>query len=707
MMEVPERSRRSPRYQTFFAELKRRRVFRVAAVYGAVGFVVLQAVELLVPMLLLPEWAYRLVGVLLFAGFPIALVLAWAFQVTPEGVKRTDPASAAELEAIVAQPPAKRWPAGILALAGTALLLAGGWWFLRPGDAERAAAPGAAADRPATSPDRPGAAERPSIAVLPFANLSGDDETRPFTDGIHDDLLTQLSKIRELRVISRTSVQEYRTTTRNVRQIARELGVGHVLEGGVQRAGDQVRINVQLIDARADEHLWAERYNRTLTVANIFAIQSEIAQAIADALEARLTTEERESIAALPTENLEAYDFYLLGKDYLFGGYTEGELRGGEQTYARAVELDPEFALAWAELSVAHSLLYWFHHDRSAERARSALETAQRALELDPELPEGHRALAHYFYRIPLDYARALEEVGIAERAQPGSAEVHLLTGDILRRAGEVEKALERYLRGQELDPRSTAAAVSVGETLLLLRRYDEAAPWIRRAADLKPSSEIAHLWLTYLPVRADGDTKAALLAAQRGVELGAIVQYRGLFPWLAYLDRDVERALASLAVSPDPVWKGQFEYKPRALAYAEAYALAGDGPRARAYYDSARVALESLIASDPEDPRYHGALGIAYAGLGRAEEAIREGELAAELMPVEKEAWRGSFRLGQLARIYGMVGRPGEAIDILERLLSIPGDLSVAMLRLDPAWDPLRDDPRFQQLIRRAASDP
>jgi serine/threonine-protein kinase len=692
-------TRRPPRHQALFAELKRRHVFKVAAVYGAVAFAIMQAADFLVPALRLPESVATGIALVAILGFPIAVVLAWAFEMAPGGVRREGAAQSGELEAIVAQPRAQRWPAGLLALAGILLLLGSGWWVLgRDSDGSRSESPPSAVGSAET--DRAGGT-RPSVAVLPFANLSGDEETQPFTDGIHDDVLTQLTKIGSLKVISRTSVLEYRHTTKNAREIADELGVATILEGGVQRAGDQVRINVQLIDARSDEHLWAERYNRDLTAANIFAIQEEIAQAISGALEAQLTPEERENLAERPTENLEAYEDYRRGRSLLFrGDYEEATYRAAVSFLSRAIDQDSSFAEAYAYLSIAQSLRYWFHYDRGEEMRGSALAAAERALELDPDLPDAHHALGEFYYRFDLDYDRALAELALAERQRPGSSEIQEVAGAVLRRKGDFEGAVERFRRATELDPRSPLAHYSLGETLSLMRRFDEAADVLRRVLELAPEQGLAYVTRATNAVLSDGDITTARAMLDEGRELGAVPANYPYYFWLAYYDRDTAATRRQLEAAEEPLENTQFDYVPKTLTYARMYSLTGENAAARAYFDSARVELEALIAEEPEDPRYHSALGMAYAGLGRPDEAVRAGERAVEIMSPEREAWRGTSRVHDLARIYAAVGRHDEAVDLLEALLVRPAPITRELLRLDPSWDPVRTHSRFVALV-------
>jgi TolB-like protein/Flp pilus assembly protein TadD len=697
----------APGYQKFFAELKRRKVFRVAAVYGAVAFVVLQVADILVPALHLPESFTTGIALLSILGFPIALVLAWAFDSTPSGLQRTDAATTGELEAILAQPPASRWPSGLLALAGVVALVVGGWLALsnRPetsvtsaGEDSAALASGVGAETVDSATDAP-----PSIAVLPFDNMSRDPETLPFTDGLHDDLLTQLSKIGSLKVISRTSVQEYRDSPKSIPEIGDELGVGYVLEGGVQRAGDQFRLNVQLIDAESEGHLWAEQYTGELTVAGIFAIQTEIATKIAEELQAQLTEDQRESLARVPTNDLEAYESYRRGMDYIRESYTEPNIRTAERFADQALARDSLMAEAWALKSVAASSLYWFFFDRSDSLTEASLEHARRALELAPDQPYGHWALGAWHYRVQLDYEAALRETDLALEGMPGEVELLTLAGSVHRRKGDMEEAIRRYEEAHELDPRQSMASYSVGETLSLLRRYDEAEPWFRTAIRIRPDFAFAYSFLAMNRIRAAGDTAGARELLQELVDLGIYeegVENAG-FPDLLRVQREAEAMRRSVEGS-ESYRNSQFVFEPSAYISAWAWRIEGDEERARLAFDSTRVIAEGYLNADPNDARYHSVLGIALAGLGRDDEAIERARRGFELMPPAKEAWRGSYRLRDLALVYAMTGRIDEAIDLLEELLSIPADFDVWDLRLDPYWDDLRGHPRFRALLAR-----
>jgi TolB-like protein len=700
----------TPGYQRLFAELKRRKVFKVAAVYGAVCFGVLQVADILVPAMQLPDSFVRGIALVCLLGFPIALVLAWAFETGPDGVQRTSEAQPGEITQIVSAPRGRRWPSGVLALAGTAALVVGGWMALSSrGGATGSADVPAEAAAPSVRDSAEAGDDRTSIAVLPFRNTSGDPKTQSFTDGVHDDLLTQLSKIGSLKVISRTSVEEYRDATKSIPEIGQELGVENILEGGVQSAGGAFRINVQLIDAESEGHLWAEQYEGELSVASIFQVQSDIADAITEALRAQLTESERAAIARTPTDDFDAYQDYLQALSYFLESYAESNFRSADAIVSRVIERDPEFAEAYALKGANGSMLYWFFYDRSDSIIDASRQLIERALELEPNLPEGHAALGHWYYRTQLDYNQALRELEIARAARPSDAGFETTIASVYRRAGNMEAAIDHFELGAELDPRSAMAPYSVGETLALLRRYEEAEDWFRRAIDIRPDFALPYAYMSMMRLRAEGDTAGARLWLQRVEERGLAgdqddftlpdLELIVLLPGAEGVAVKGDSALERIRRFGRPL-TNQFRYSPMSLLSGLARQRIGDEAGAAAAFDSARAEMEALVAADPEESRYRSSLGLALAGLGRHEAAIREGREGLRLMPPDKEAWRGGYRVIDLARIYAMTGRTDEAIEQLEYVMSIPADLSAWELRLDPMWDPLRGDPRFEALI-------
>jgi serine/threonine-protein kinase len=545
--------------------------------------------------------------------------------------------------------------------------------------------------------------DRRAIAVLPFANLSGDPDTEPFTNGIHDDIIGQLARIEALRVISRTSVMEYQGTAKNVREIGRELGVGSVLEGGVQRAGNTVRINVQMIDAVTDEHLWSDVYDRELTAHNIFEIQSDIAQQVAGALQATLSPAERARIAARPTESLEAYDYYVRGLEDYFRGYDEEDFRAAITWFERAIAEDPSFGLAHAQLSRVHGLMWWFFYDRSETRLRQAEDAVDEALRLAPDDYFTRVALGERHYRLG-DFDAALEELTAARQIRPHDAEALFYIGYVQRRSfGMMEEATVTLVEAAELDPRSAVRTGEIGSTFVRLRNASEARRYFDRAMALDSGHTDAYeSKARQLQLRVEGDVAGAgatlELAAAAGVEHLLLDHLRIL---VDILDRRYEDALGRLAAGPEG-YGSQHIYADRDQLRGWVYQLRGEPQLASAYYDSARVRLERLVREAPEDGRYRGALGIVYAALGRRDDAIREAERGVELVPLALDALRGFYRIEDLARVYAAVGEHDRAVERLEYLLSIPGDLTPAYLAIDPSWQPLREHPGFQSILAR-----
>lgn len=678
------------RLADLFSELRRRKVLRVAGAYAVVAFVVLQGADILAPALRLPGWTMSLIVFLLVLGFPVAVVLAWALDVTPEGVRRMESAASAR----ASLPPTgddSRHRA--VAYAGIGILVAlvgfGAYAYLgSPIDS------GSAAEAPLNR----------SIAVLPFDNISPDPANEFFADGVHDEILTHLSRIGALKVISRTSVLGYRDTRKNLREIAGELGVRYILEGSVRRAGNRARITAQLIDARADAHLWAETYDSELM--DIFAIQTSVAGNIAEALQAELSVDERARIAMRPTASAEAYDYYLRGNEYRRRSHGQENMEIALGMYEKAVEMDPRFALAYVELSDVHCDMYSFHYDRTEARLAAARRAVDRALEIAPDLAEVRAALGEFYYRCLLDYDRALEQLEIARSGLPGDAGIISTIGYVLRRQGRFEVGREHISRAVELDPRSNTLLVNLAETYMLLRDYSESLRVHDRAIALAPDEADPRISKAKVLLQGLGradEARQILARIPRDRAAGELplTYYAAL---VELFDRDYERALELVSVATDESFDTQFYVVPRAQLLAQIYALMGRSDLARAHYDSARAVVERRLGGDPEDSRLHSALGIALAGLDRKEEAIRAGERATELLPLEREAWRGAVRLEDLARIVAMVGEREAAIDLLQHLLSAPSEVSEANLRLDPDWDPLRQHPRFQRLVSAAA---
>jgi TolB-like protein/Flp pilus assembly protein TadD len=657
---------------SFLAELKRRKVYRVAGVYAVVAFVVWQAAEIAFPALSLPDWTLTFVVAATLLGFPIALVLAWAFDITPQGVQRTGPTAGNRRNTV----------ATLGGVALLALVLAVGWHLF-------------AGNR--TEPDRK------SIAVLPLDNLSGDESTAPFVAGIHDDLLTHLYKIADLKVISRTSVMEYEGTRKNLREIADELGVATVLEGGVQRVGNRVRINFQLIDAQTDEHLWAEDYDRELTTDNIFAVQSDVALQVAAALKSVLSPSEQAQIELRPTESLEAYDYYLRGNEY---DRRSGELdnqRTAIQLWTRSIEVDPTFPLPYAKLVMARCLIYFGSADRSEDHVSLAAAAITRLRELAPDLGETHLALGIYYYQCLGDYDRAMEEFALALAAQPNNSIVYAGIASVQRRRGEWEQAADNWVKTAELDPLFYHWREELAYTYLCMGRYAKADSLFNHAIALAPDVPGLRVWRAINLLSWQGDIRAArsILEPMTGFLDSVDASYLAYYLFLMDISEgDYGGALGRLSPGSSPALETQHWLYTRAQLAAEIYSLQGDPERARIHYDSARAYLEARIREEPEDARLYRSLGVAYAGLGLAEEAVRTAKRAVDLMPVRKDAVRGPEAVEGLARVYTMTGDYDAAVEQLKALLSVPSYYSLPLLRIDPAWEPLRNHPDFRALM-------
>jgi len=537
--------------------------------------------------------------------------------------------------------------------------------------------------------------------VLPFENLSSPED-QYFADGITDAITARLAGIHGLGVISRQSAIQYKGSEKDTRQIAEELGVHYILEGTVQRERpsdptSRVRIIPQLVRASDDTHAWTEIYDDDMS--EVFRLQSDLAERVAQALDIAVLEPERRALSSRPTENMEAYEYYLQGNSYFSGGFSEHDTRIAIRMFERAVELDPGFALAYAKLCETHGHMY-NQFDHNQERIAMAKQAVDKALELDPDLPEVHYALGSYYNRIR-DSEHALEQFAIVRKSQPNHTGAIKLTGYTLRRLGKFEQAVSNFKRALELNPRDVQLLNHVGYTLRCMRKYTEAERYHDRAISLAPDEPMSYRAKAWLYMSWNGDTGKArevLADALQNIE-STENPFVNSFADLDVFDRDYQGALDWLSLKSEDI-DNQPLFIPPALQYAQIYRYMDKKELAKKYYDEARSILEAEIQQYPEDARFHGSLGIAYAGLGRKEDAITEGNLAVKLD--SNDAVKYAFRIEELARIYVMVGEHDEAIDQLEHLMSIPGPFSIHFLRLDPAWDPLRNHPRFQDLLRR-----
>ncbi len=659
----------------FFEEVQRRKVYRVAAAYIIAAGFIIQIGSAVFPAWELPNWTFRLVVVLLLIGFPIALILAWAYDVTPQGIRATPTISA---------PGAHRRRNLIMLIATGVVVSAAAGFFLLPRLSARKI-------------DK-------SIAVLPFENLSDEKENAYFADGMQDDILTNLSKIGDLKVISRMSVMSYRGNgTRNAREIGKALGVATLLEGSVRRIGNRVRVNVQLINADNDEHIWAEDYDRDLT--DVFAIQSDLAKKISATLQAKLSPNEKARLDRRPTENPDAYLLFIQAEPYATRpDMFRDDSRKAEQLYEQAIKLDPNFAAAFACLSMVES---WAYHtfDPTPARREKARVTADQALRLQPDLPEGHLALGFSYYYGDRDYERALAEFEIAKRGLPNEAQAYMAIGAIQRRQGKWTESTANFERATTLDPKNASFLFNLGFSYVAQRNFETADKIFDRALVAAPQAFSARALKGVVAILWKGDGKAAeeqLASAAPATDSGGSVISTRV--WVLTLERKFPEALQAVQQFPGEILDTHTGRVPKAFFEGLIYHYQGDKLKAAAAFEHARIDAEQLVHESPDDAPRHALLGEILAALGQKDAAISEGKRATELLPESQDAYDGPQISAGLAVIYAWVGEHDEALGLLDHLLQTPSGITVPLLKLDPAWDPLRKDPRFEKLIASPA---
>jgi DNA-binding winged helix-turn-helix (wHTH) protein/TolB-like protein/Flp pilus assembly protein TadD len=552
---------------------------------------------------------------------------------------------------------------------------------------------------------------RAQVAILPFESVGpGDDAV--FVAGMTDEVAVRLSTVNRLVVVPRSASQRYANSGRSAREIGRDLGCDYLLEGSVLwgRADDgqsRVRITPRLVRTADGTNVWSEVYDRVLV--DTFQVQSDIARQVAEHLHLSLQKSEQAAIAFLElhlTDSEEAYKAFLQGRVYSTDRDTVQDMNLAASMFQRACDLDPRMALASAELARAHSRLFHNGVDRSEQRATMAKRAAERALELAPADPRVHLAVAFYYYWVLNDYQKALEHLTLAEKSLANDPELLEVMGFILRRMGQSNLALQKQQRAIQANPSDALMAIEVGNTLRGLRRYQEADTYFARAIELSPDLVTAYVWRAenfWLWTGATDDARATL-SRMPSVSLATAIEARYLECLYEGHYEDAERLLAGTDLE---VLSTTERYYPRVLLEAEAFALLGENARARAAYEAARVLLEAQGRKLPNEARLRSALGLAYAGLGRKEEAIREGVSATQLCPVERDAWSGPDYMRELARIYVMVGEYGKALEVLRPLVAVPNRwVSAATLRLDPRWAPIRGLPGFAALVRRGGDE-
>jgi TolB-like protein/Tfp pilus assembly protein PilF len=679
-----------------FAELKRRNVYKVAVAYAVVSWLLIQIATQVFPFFEIPNWAVRLVVLLLVLGFPVALILSWAFEITPEGIKRES--EVAPGESITHHTGRK-----IVGITVVLAVIAAGMFIfqlLRPkshsqlegGASATSASLGLAGGRPSI-PEK-------SIAVLPFDNLSDDKSNAYFAEGIQDEILTRLSKIAALKVISRSSTQKYKSAPENLREVGNQLGVANLLEGSVQKIANAVHINVQLIRAATDEHIWAESYNRKLD--DVFGVEGEVASTIADQLNAKLSGTEQKVVTDKPTQNTAAYDAYLRGLAIEHTQYSYESYQQAARDYVEAVQLDPNFAFAWARLAVLRSFLYFNAVDPNTNTAGAVKEAADRAMALAPEAGESWIAQGAYRYRVLRDFAGAVTAYKQAQIGLPNNSYLLQNLAFVQRRLGLWQEAEATFKKALELDPRDFQLLGSLGgEFYTYLRRFDDARAAMDRALEISPDSasvraskavtfqnegrlDEAAQELARIPADATDDFVISPRISQ------------------AIYERDFNRAISVIERKLQSVPAGQpldaiTELALVQLGFCQQWA--GRDEDARRSFSRA---IESIKPKPdaPVPPDANGTpstLALAYAGLGEKAKALEQAQRSVK--DYDTDGVNKPWALTTLAQIQARFGDHDAAIAALPHLLEVPAGLTTANLKLDPFWDPLRKDPRFQKL--------
>jgi TolB-like protein/Tfp pilus assembly protein PilF len=673
----------------FLTELKRRNVYRAAVAYGVVAWFLTQLTTQIFPFFEIPNSAVRFVVIALAVGFPIAMLLSWLYELTPEGIVRTedlDPAQARSarratgriLDFIII---------GVLLLV-IAMMIVGRHPFYR---------------------ETGESLSQKSIAVLPFENRSEDKANAYFADGIQDEILTLLSKIADLKVISRTSTQQYQGKPRNLGEIAKQLGVANILEGSVQKVADQVRVNVQLVNAQTDSHLWADTYDRKLT--DIFGVESEIAKRIAESLQAKLTGGEQQALAVKPTNNPEAYDAYLRGLAFEARSQISASL---EVTgfYEKAVQLDPNFAIAWARLSRADAFLYVHGAGPTPaarrDAAKRALENAQK---LEPNSPETLLALGYFQHWVLRDYGLAKTTFVRISKVLPGSSEVPKALGLIARREGHWDQSIAYFDQGLTLDPRNVELLMDAAVTYALIRQFPTALKLYDRALDIMPNDPDV-MALKAGIYQAQGNLpEAAKLLVEVNAKTNSDLAFASKINQLRFERNYGEAVRLRRTRLAQFHFASEFEKACRQVDLAFEQRLAGDTTGAKVSAEQARNTLEQLNRGQQGDAFFQAGiarwLSNAYAVMGEKYSALKEAEHAIVLNPRAKDPVWGPTYEENLAFIQTIFGENSHAISTLTQLLQTPyrganyvlTPLTRALLRLDPFWDPLRGDPAFQKL--------
>ncbi len=685
------------------ARLKRHHIFRVASAYAVAAYVLILVANAVFPDIGLSRADVRYIIAAAALLFPVALVLGWMF--IPPSKQNPDRFShwqqlrfrlGSVLTVVIVV---------LVTLSGIYLWHANERYIRLKAESKHAVAspaPTAATVIPAKS-----------IAVLPFENLSADTNNAYFADGMQDLILTKLAQIGDLRVISRTSTQQYASHPQNLMQIGEQLGVATVLEGSVQKAGNQVLINVQLIDARSDNHIWAETYQRTLD--NIFGVEGEVAQQVADALKVKLTGAEQQNLADMPTHNPAAYDAFLKAETLAhqaLDSENAGNFSAAETTYRRAIALDPGFALAYARLAYTQLVDFWFASYGSAALLTSAKTEADRALALNPNLVQAYVALGYYYYWGFFRYGQAIKEFQHALRLAPKNIDALKGLAYIWRRQGKFEQALTAFRQMLPIAPRDRLLLDEYGDTFAKLRQYPEAQQQLEQALAIDPNYDDAKDVLVQILLFGFGDVQSARAVINPppkwrtgGAGFGELYGLIGVRAYPDLFDRKFDAAFHDMDSAPTGTLEQRLY---RNIARIAIQVVAGQQASVQTECRQVKTLLDARLAMQPDSVQSLVQVSWVDVCLLRDTEAIAAARRAAHLVPVSQDAYSGPVLLTGLAQIEAHAGEPDKAIRLIQQLLAMPaGDaVSIERLKLDPVWDPLRKDPRFQALLKKYTND-
>ena len=662
---------------SFFEELKRRKVFRVAATYAVVAWILMQIGEVTFPALNIPEWVMSTLVVILLAAFPIVVIFAWVFDKTPQGFIKTDSPQTEGINSLNVEMddrPFYLQKKNIILALG---LLIGFFIGTYGGDSFKSSV------------------DEKSIAVLPFDNYSTADEDQYFSDGMTEVIIANLAKVKDLKVISRTSVMEYKNTTKKLKDIADELGVAHILEGSIQRANGRIRVVGQLIDADTDEHIWAETFDRQET--DIFDLQSDVAIKIAEAMKSELTTDEKARINDKLTESTIAYEYYLKGNMFDNAGHDSENLQSAINEYERAVSIDPNFAEAHAQLGKTHAHMKWYRVDLSSKRMEMSKKSIDKAIELKPNNAIVRMAQATYYYHGFRDYGKALANYTKAKELAPSNSFTHFYIAMIYRRLGDFERSINANEKAVEMDPKSALMIQNLSQTYNAIREYDRAWPYINKILSDEPNHQTM-LWIKSFILSNIGKIKEAQNVS-KNISSSSLI-YNKMYN--SYLHRDVKSLNNHMQESKNKSFANIWAYYPADYYKGMISIFKNDTKNAKKYFNSSISQMEEMIVKYPDDPRLYSSIGIIHARMGNRELAIEAGVKATEILPISRDALFGPWYEKYLAGIYAILGENEKALDKIDYLSSILSGFHYGELLLDPNFDSLRNEQRFQTILNK-----